>query len=117
MLPLADTSILGANPKFAALYRDLSSNKLNADATSKLDAKALKEHEAFEKVGFRRVREVSRPDQNNLGPALQTREVYELCQTTHRHLRFGKHRADKAPGHPNSSSGVCETANHTIWPW
>ena len=50
MLPLADTSLLGANPKFAALYRDLSSNKLNADATSKLDAKALKEHEAFEKV-------------------------------------------------------------------
>ncbi|KAI7325205.1 hypothetical protein KC326_g826 [Hortaea werneckii] len=49
MLPLADTSILGANPKFAAIYRDLSSNKLNADATSKLDAKALKEHEAFEK--------------------------------------------------------------------
>ena len=50
MLPLADTTILGANPKFAALYRDLSSNKLNADGTSKLDAKALKEHEAFEKV-------------------------------------------------------------------
>ncbi|KAI7548613.1 hypothetical protein KC331_g4305 [Hortaea werneckii] len=49
MLPLADTSLLGANPKFAALYRDLSSNKLNADATSKLDAKALKEHESFEK--------------------------------------------------------------------
>ncbi|KAI7365538.1 hypothetical protein KC354_g4825 [Hortaea werneckii] len=49
MLPLADTTILGANPKFAALYRDLSSNKLNADGTSKLDAKALKEHEAFEK--------------------------------------------------------------------
>ncbi|KAI6900525.1 hypothetical protein KC318_g601 [Hortaea werneckii] len=49
MLPLADTSILGANPKFAALYRDLSSNKLNADATSKLDAKALKEDESFEK--------------------------------------------------------------------
>ncbi|KAI7353953.1 hypothetical protein KC354_g11296 [Hortaea werneckii] len=50
MLPLADTSLLGANPKFAALYRDLSSNKLNADATSKLDAKALKEHESFEKL-------------------------------------------------------------------
>ncbi|RMY43467.1 hypothetical protein D0864_15840 [Hortaea werneckii] len=50
MLPLADTSVLGANPKFAALYRDLSSNKLNTDGTSKLDAKALKEREALEKL-------------------------------------------------------------------
>ncbi|KAI6815763.1 hypothetical protein KC332_g2939 [Hortaea werneckii] len=49
MLPLADASVLGANPKFAALYRDLSSNKLNTDGTSKLDAKALKEREALQK--------------------------------------------------------------------
>lgn len=61
MLPLADTSVLGANPKFAALYRDLSSNKLNTDGTSKLDAKALKEREALEKVSSKTARKVSRP--------------------------------------------------------
>lgn len=96
MLPLADTSVLGANPKFAALYRDLSSNKLNTDGTSKLDAKALKEREAFEKVSSKIVRKVSRPRYNSHGLASWTHEVDGRCQTAHRHLRCGKHRANKS---------------------
>ncbi|KAK5132064.1 hypothetical protein LTR08_000401 [Meristemomyces frigidus] len=43
-----DASVATANPRFDALYRDLCANKLNADGTSKLDAKALKERQTLE---------------------------------------------------------------------
>lgn len=50
MSPPVDPEVLSANPKFDALYRDLSGNKLNADSTTKLDAKVLKERDAFSEV-------------------------------------------------------------------
>lgn len=50
MLPPVDPNVLSANPKFEALYRDLTTNKLNEDGTSKLTAKAQKERESFASV-------------------------------------------------------------------
>ncbi|EME49094.1 hypothetical protein DOTSEDRAFT_49423 [Dothistroma septosporum NZE10] len=47
MLPPVQPEILSANPKFNALYRDLCVHKLNSDCTTKLDAKAHKEHDAM----------------------------------------------------------------------
>lgn len=47
MLPPVQPEILSANPKFDALYRDLCTNKLDRDGTTKLDAKAQKEHDAM----------------------------------------------------------------------
>ncbi|KAK3067752.1 hypothetical protein LTR53_015180 [Teratosphaeriaceae sp. CCFEE 6253] len=48
MLPPVDTHVLAANPKFAALYCDLCANKLDADGTSKLDARSQKDHDALQ---------------------------------------------------------------------
>jgi len=50
MLPPVEPTTLAANPKFAALYHDLCTNKLNEDGTSRLDPKALKEQQAFGEV-------------------------------------------------------------------
>ena len=50
MLPPIDTNTSTALPKFDALYCDLCANKLNADGSSKLDAKALKERQVFDEV-------------------------------------------------------------------
>ena len=50
MLPPVDTSMLSSNPKFNALYNDLCTNKLNSDGTSKLEAKAQRERDAFKEV-------------------------------------------------------------------
>lgn len=50
MLPPIDPAILSANPKFNALYSDLCNNKLNADGTSQLDAKAQRDHDALSQV-------------------------------------------------------------------
>ncbi|KAM0719687.1 hypothetical protein Q7P37_003818 [Cladosporium fusiforme] len=47
MLPPVDPSILSANPKFEALYRDLCTNKLNPDGSSAFDQKAQKERDVF----------------------------------------------------------------------
>lgn len=47
MLPPVDPEILSANPQFDALYRDLCTNKLKEDGTTKVDAKAQKERDAF----------------------------------------------------------------------
>lgn len=52
MLPPAETTLLAANPKFEALHRDLCSNKLNDNGTSRLDAKAVKEREILEEVSL-----------------------------------------------------------------
>ena len=49
-LPIAPVT-LSAYPKFGALYQDLCANRVNEDGTSKVDARALKEQEAFAKVG------------------------------------------------------------------
>lgn len=48
MLPPVDPEVLSANPQFDALYRDLCSNKLEEDGTTKIDAKAQKERDAFQ---------------------------------------------------------------------
>ncbi|KAK5120229.1 hypothetical protein LTR85_006435 [Meristemomyces frigidus] len=48
MLPPVDASIMASNPRFDALYRDLCANKLNADGSSRLDTKAVKERQAFD---------------------------------------------------------------------
>lgn len=50
MLPPVESAILAAYPKFQGLYRDLCTNKLNEDGSSKLDAKALKDRQGFENV-------------------------------------------------------------------
>ena len=50
MLPPVDTRVLATNPKFEALYNDLCTNRLNQDGTSKLDAKAQKEHDTLQNV-------------------------------------------------------------------
>ena len=47
MLPPLQPEILAASPEFDALYRDLCASKLNRDGTTKLDAKAQKEHDAM----------------------------------------------------------------------
>lgn len=52
MLPPIEPETASSNPKFDALYRDLSSNKLNADGTTKVDANAQKERDAFSEVCF-----------------------------------------------------------------
>ncbi|KAK4507101.1 hypothetical protein PRZ48_000835 [Zasmidium cellare] len=62
MLPPVDPEILSANPQFDALYRDLCSNKLEEDGTTKIDAKAQKERDAF-KEELRKAR-VSAAKQN-----------------------------------------------------
>ncbi|KAF2478971.1 hypothetical protein BDY17DRAFT_313580 [Neohortaea acidophila] len=46
MLALIDPNTLSSNPKFNALYSDLCSNKLNADGTSQLPAKAQRDRDA-----------------------------------------------------------------------
>lgn len=50
MLPPVDPATLSTNPKFNALYQDLYNNKLNADGTSKLDAKAQRERDGLGEV-------------------------------------------------------------------
>jgi hypothetical protein len=50
LLPL-EPEVAAANPKFDALYRDLCTNKLNSDRTSRLDAQAQKERDALAEVG------------------------------------------------------------------
>ncbi|KAF2212361.1 hypothetical protein CERZMDRAFT_97637 [Cercospora zeae-maydis SCOH1-5] len=45
MLPLAESNV---DPKFDALYRDLCSNKLNANGTTKVDLKLQKERDTFD---------------------------------------------------------------------
>ena len=50
MLPPIDPTVLSGNPNFNALYSDLCNNKLNADGTSKLDAKAQRDHDALRQV-------------------------------------------------------------------
>lgn len=50
MLPPVDPLILSTNPKFSALYSDLCNNKLNRDGTSKLDAKAQRDHNTVKEV-------------------------------------------------------------------
>lgn len=62
MLPPTDPELLNANPQFDALYRDLCSNKLEADGTTKIDAKAQKERDNF-KEELRKAR-VSTAKQN-----------------------------------------------------
>lgn len=62
MLPPVDPEILSANPQFDALYRDLCSNKVEEDGTTKIDAKAQKERDAF-KEDLRKAR-VSAAKQN-----------------------------------------------------
>ena len=51
MLPAVAQDVLSANPNFDALYRDLCANRLNANATTKIDAKVQKERNAFDEVG------------------------------------------------------------------
>lgn len=62
MLPPVDPGILSANPQFDALYRDLCSNRLEADGTTKIDPKAQKERDAFK--GELRKARVSAAKQN-----------------------------------------------------
>jgi hypothetical protein len=50
MLPPVESSILASNPSFDVLYRDLCTNKLNIDGTTRTDAKQQKEREAFNEV-------------------------------------------------------------------
>lgn len=50
MLPAVGNDVLSANPNFEALYRDLCVNKLNANATTKVDPKVQKERNAFDEV-------------------------------------------------------------------
>ncbi|KAK5724177.1 hypothetical protein LTR17_013559 [Elasticomyces elasticus] len=47
MLPPVDLEVLAVNPKFDTLYRDLCTTKLNEDATTQLDVKVNKEHDAL----------------------------------------------------------------------
>ncbi|KAK5714617.1 hypothetical protein LTR15_010799 [Elasticomyces elasticus] len=48
MLPPVDLHVLAVNPKFDTLYRDLCTTKLNEDATTQLDVKVKKEHDALQ---------------------------------------------------------------------
>jgi hypothetical protein len=50
MLPPVDPIIVASNPKFEALYRDLTTNKLNKDGSSRLDVKAQKERDTLREV-------------------------------------------------------------------
>jgi hypothetical protein len=50
MLPPVESSVLASNPSFDVLYRDLCTNKLNVDGTTRTDAKQQKEREAFNEV-------------------------------------------------------------------
>jgi hypothetical protein len=50
MLPAVDSAVLAANPRFEALYRDLCTNKLNEDGSSRLDAKSLRDRQGVEEV-------------------------------------------------------------------
>ena len=52
MLPPIEPAVATANPKFDALYQDLCTNRLNTDGSSRLDAKAQKEHDALQHVGL-----------------------------------------------------------------
>ncbi|KAF1821029.1 uncharacterized protein K489DRAFT_263301 [Dissoconium aciculare CBS 342.82] len=47
MLPPVESSVLASNPSFDVLYRDLCTNKLNVDGTTRTDAKQYKERESF----------------------------------------------------------------------
>jgi hypothetical protein len=51
MLPAVALDVLSANPNFEAVYRDLCANKLNANATTRIDPKVQKERNAFDEVG------------------------------------------------------------------
>lgn len=53
MLPPIEPEIATANPKFDALYRDLCSNKLNVDGSTKVDVNAQKERDVLSEVCFR----------------------------------------------------------------
>ncbi|KAK6428426.1 hypothetical protein LTR95_015431 [Oleoguttula sp. CCFEE 5521] len=48
MLPPISQSFLAANPRFEVLYRDLCTNRLNADGSSVVDEKTRKERDAFD---------------------------------------------------------------------
>jgi hypothetical protein len=50
MLPPVDPTVVASNPKFEALYRDLTTNKLNKDGSSKLDVKAQRERDTLREV-------------------------------------------------------------------
>jgi hypothetical protein len=50
MLPPVESSVLASNPSFDVLYRDLCTNKLNIDGTTRTDAKQQKERDAFNEV-------------------------------------------------------------------
>jgi hypothetical protein len=50
MLPPIDQEIRATNPKFDALYNDLCNNKLNADGSTNLDAKAQRERDILTEV-------------------------------------------------------------------
>lgn len=50
MIAPLDPVLTTSHPKFEALYRDLCTNKVNSDATSKLDPKAQKERDSLSEV-------------------------------------------------------------------
>lgn len=50
MLPPIEPEIASTNPKFDALYRDLCSNKLHSDGTTKVDPNPQKERDALSEV-------------------------------------------------------------------
>ncbi|KAK5112039.1 hypothetical protein LTR62_004573 [Meristemomyces frigidus] len=50
MLPAVQSDVLAANPKFATLYKDLVTNRLQDNGASKLDAKAQQERDQLQKL-------------------------------------------------------------------
>lgn len=63
MLPPVEPEIATANPKFDALYRDLCSNKISDDGTSKIvDVNVQKERDAFDEVPYLAIPQDSKHD-------------------------------------------------------
>jgi len=53
MIPQPDLHVLTANPQFALLYKDLATNRLERNGSSRvLDVKAAKEREGFKEVCY-----------------------------------------------------------------
>ena len=51
MIPHIDTQVLGSNPQFARLHKDLRINKLDSDGSTKLlDVKEARQEEASANV-------------------------------------------------------------------
>jgi hypothetical protein len=50
MLPPVDPTIVASVSKFEALYRDLTTNKLSKDGSSRLDVKAQRERDTLREV-------------------------------------------------------------------